>query len=290
MRRGVGIANRPCCLGGSRLLVGFLLGACFAGHLYAVGAACAQEPAKSHVNAPSPTDQQNIAALRAEGLEAFSRGAFEQAVAAWKQASEIAKQSENSGQEIEVNALAARAYAVLGQYGEAQKTLASVLVKSQQPRLKAERALLLSELGDVYATTGPREKAYEYLREARHMAEEQQNGRLSSAILNNLGNLLASDGQFSEAAAAYEGSLKKAEESKDQGLAVRSLSNAAMLENRIGKPEQAKKLVDRAYTRIDKLGDNHDTAFVLTNIGIIYTDLSRQKGSLSAPQAAQRAV
>lgn len=237
-----------------------------------------------------PAGIKDLSNPRAEGLNAFRKGAFADAAIIWKQAVEISSQAGDIQQQTDLAVLLAQAYKNLGHYSDAQRLLVSMVEPSRTQGLEPQRALLMAELGDIYAITGPREKAFGYFRQALQMAKEQKNSRLSSAVLNNMGNLLASEGKYPEAFDSYKNSLEKAQETKDQNLITQALVNAAMLAVRTGDLDAAKKPAGRAYATIDLLKDSHDTAFVLTNIGLIYHEISRGKEIVSSSSASERSI
>lgn len=211
-----------------------------------------------------------------QGLSAFQRGAFEQAVLDWREAVKLYEKEGKSNKQQETLALLAQAYQYIGQYNEALKCLKSALILAQKSGDRTQIASVLGSLGNLHITLGPPDKAFQYLNEGLSMARELGDSGLSAIILNNLGNLFITKMEYSKALNAYLESMALAKKSNNDLLAVIALTNAAMAHMENGQYKESKGLLDRALDETRKLDLSHDKAYGLINIGLTYRHLRAQ--------------
>src|SRR5262249_12582505 len=131
--------------------------------------------------------------------------------------------------------------------------------------------------------TGPLESAQKALQEGLRLARETGHAELTAAILNDLGNLFASQNKYEEALDAYGESVQVAEPNHDRSLAVRTLSNAALASIRQGQYQAARTRLDMALEQMQGVQTSHDKAYSFINIGLAYVSLS---ASLSTDEAS----
>ena len=218
-----------------------------------------------------PTDS-----YAAQGLRAFQRGDFEQAVSSWTEAS---RSYENERKlSLQSNALIqlSQAFQALGQYKEALKNLELSVALAEKAGDRTQMAFGLGTLGNLYIATGSGDVAQKYLTEGLRLARESGNLALSAVILNNVGNLRTSQENYKEAVAAYMESDSLAMADNNLSLASSALTNAATASMRDGQHSQAKTLLDRALQQSRIVGPSHDKAFGLINIGLGYHRLRSQ--------------
>jgi len=225
------------------------------------------EPAS--VLSDSPAEKYMV-----QGLSAFQRGAFEQAVLDWRGAVKLYEKEGKSNKQRETLGLLAQAYQYIGQYNEALKCLNSALILAEKSGDRTQIASVLGSLGNLHITLGPPDKAFQYLNEGLSMAKELGDSGLSATLLNNLGNLFTAQMKYSEALDAYLESMTLAKKSNNDLLAVRALTNAAMAHMENGQYKKSKELLDRALDETRKLEPSHDKAYGLINIGLTYRHLS----------------
>ncbi|MBI3988966.1 MAG: CHAT domain-containing protein [candidate division NC10 bacterium] len=208
-----------------------------------------------------------------QGLIAFQRGAFEQAVFSWLEAARFYEQEGKFDKQGEALTSLAQAYQSLGQYVQALKSLERALALAEKSGDRPRIASVLGSLGNAYIATGPVEKASRYLNAGLELARKLGNSGLVAVILNNLGNLFTSQKQYTEAIGAYTESLHLVKETGNHTLAARALTNAAMAAFQNGQPQEAKTLLDMALEQMSGLGPSHDKAYGLITIGLGYHDL-----------------
>jgi CHAT domain-containing protein/Tfp pilus assembly protein PilF len=210
---------------------------------------------------------------RSQGLSAFRRGAFEQAVLEWKEAARLFEKEGKSNSQRETLILLSQAYQYIGQYNEALKNLKSALTLAEKSGDPTQIASVLGSLGNLHITLGPSEKAFQYLNESLLMAKKMGDSGLSAAILNNLGNFFITQKKVSEALGAYLESTTLAQKSSNELLATRARTNAAMAAMQNGQFQDSKALLDRAFDETRKFESSHDKAYGLVNIGLTYDHL-----------------
>jgi CHAT domain-containing protein/Tfp pilus assembly protein PilF len=208
-----------------------------------------------------------------EGLRAFQRGDFEQAVLKWMEAARLYERAGKLHEQSEVLTYLAQAYQAIGQYKQALKSLELALLLAKSSGDRTRIASVLGSLGSVYIATGPVEAAYGYLHEGLGLAREVGNAALSANILNNLGNLLTSQHKYPEALGAYTESAQLATNTGNQALAVRALTNGARASLQHGQYREAKAMLDQAFDQVRGLEESHDKAYGLISIGLAYRDL-----------------
>jgi CHAT domain-containing protein len=207
------------------------------------------------------------------GLQAFRRGAFDEAVSHF---TEAARRYEASGQQTErITALAhlARAYVSLGQYRESVKSLEIVLAVAERVGDRVRAASALAALGTAQAVIGPAAPAEQYLRRALAIARETRTPRLIATTLNDLGNILAAQKKSGEALAAYRESAALAQQLDERTLAARAAVNAAATARESGDPASARVLLDAAHADARRAPASQETGLTLVTIGLGFREL-----------------
>ncbi|MEI6084972.1 MAG: CHAT domain-containing protein [Verrucomicrobiota bacterium] len=185
--------------------------------------------------------------------------------------------------EIEANVKLALSYQDLGQHRRAVQVLEKTagLVGDRRQMI-----LVKSKLGAALAMTLQPDRAESLLRESLEMARADKDSKLTAAILNDLGNLLASEQKRDEALAAFQESSVLARQAGDVLLTAQALCNAAATAAVAGMDPAAENFNTEALKEIDRLKDSHEKAFLLVSVG--QTD--RRLKPLRAQQSFQRAA
>ncbi|MEW6110306.1 MAG: CHAT domain-containing protein [Nitrospirota bacterium] len=239
---------------------------CLIGHLILF---CPYSLAES-VSAPENSSPEKY---MVQGMGSFQKGAFEQAVIYFQEASRLYEKEGKHSKQSEVLSLLYQAHQSIGQYNEALKNLKLALTLAEKSGDKMRIASVFSDLGNLYIATGPSDKAYQYLNEGLVIARGLGNANLSATILNNLGNLFTTQKKYSEAIDAYTQGVILAEKSGNHSLVVRTLANAAMAYMQSGQYQESKAMLERALDQIRELDHSHDKAYGLINIGLAYHQL-----------------
>jgi len=214
--------------------------------------------------------------LMAKGLESFKKGSFEQAVLDWEKATELYKSAENLEGQIDALTNLAAAYHALGQYklaigtgGTAEgKGVLEIALELAENLGDRERTIsVLSSLGSASIFTRQSERAAPYLEKSLAMAREDNNLQALPVILNNLGNLLAAQGDHSEALEAYQETTDLARRAGNLSLFVKATVNAAFSAAVNGSYEDATELNRQALNELLRLDTTYEKAYLLITMG-----------------------
>jgi CHAT domain-containing protein len=132
---------------------------------------------------------------------------------------------------------------------------------------RSQVALVKSKLGAALIMTLETERADSLLREALATAKADKDSRLAAAILNDLGNLSATEQKFAEASMAYEESTGLARKTSNTWLTAQALCNGASTAARAGDFPKADELNSQALREIGSLDASHAKAFLLLTAG-----------------------
>ncbi len=218
-----------------------------------------------------------------QGLKAYQRGAFEEAILSLTDAARAYEQEGKTPQQIAVLSQLSEAYSALGQYRQAVKTLEAALELAQKSPDAARIPSLLALLGNAHIAIGPPETAEDYLRRALGMARERGDSVLAAGILNNLGNLYTTQKKYPEAIAAYKESVVLAKRADRRILAARAMANAAAAYRWRGEARESRAQLDLALDELRGVTPSQETAFALINIGLAFRDLRPSLPDASAP-------
>ncbi len=231
-----------------------------------------------------------------QGQRAFQKGAFSQAAAHWQKAVDSFRSQGHTNAEIQASLSLASALQSLGQQRRAVQILQDTLARAERAGDRSRVALVKSKLGAGLILTLETERAAPLLREALETARADKDLRLTAAILNDMGNLSATEQKFPEALKAYDECIALARQSGNTGLTAQALCNAAATAVRAGAFSKADELNTQALPVIAALDTSHSKAFLLLTAGqtdrqikLTDTDASRRL-LLRANQSFQQAL
>jgi CHAT domain-containing protein/Tfp pilus assembly protein PilF len=210
-----------------------------------------------------------------QGLEAYRRGAFEQAVSRWSEAAESAEREGRPGEHATARAHLAQAYQALGQHKTALVNLETALELAKASGDRARIASIMAALGSGHLAFGSLDKAQASLDAALIIARELGHARLSASILNTLGNLAMTRKKHGGALAAYRESVDLARQAGDRVLIAVALTNVAVAWRLDGQSEQSWAALDLAFAEARRLPATHDQVYGLITIGTAYAELAR---------------
>ena len=212
--------------------------------------------------------------LMQRGLSAAERGALEQAHVDWKAAAQLYDQAGQVKGHLQALFHAAYAARALGHVNQAflQQELALQLARRiGDPQWLA---LTLSELGKTYVTSHQYDTATDYLSQAAEIAHTRNLKTLSAALRNDLGIVLALQGRFPEALAAFQDSAAGATEENVRILFVRTRVNAARVAMQLKRFDEAAASLNEADDRLAATAGSHNKADELINLALGYRDLA----------------
>ena len=185
-----------------------------------------------------------------QGRRAFQNGAFGQAAADWQKAVESFRSQGNTNAEIQTSLSLASAYQSIGQQRRAVQILQETLARAESTGDRSRVTLVKSKLGAALIMTLETERAASLLGEALEAAKADKDARLSAAILNDLGNLSATQQNFAEALTAYGESVTLARQTSNTWLTAQALCNGAATAVRAGEFPNADDLNAQALQEI----------------------------------------
>jgi CHAT domain-containing protein len=222
-------------------------------------------------------------ALMTQGFQAYQRGSFDQALAAWKQAAQLYEQAGKVQERSQALVQAAQASESLGQVTQALQQLELALALAQETHDRAWVATVLENLGRTYLAARNQEAAVQHLNQALNMAKTDGTPRLIATIQNDLGLAHVSQKQDKDALTSFTASAQGAQAVGDRPLAIRAQVNAARVALKLNQPESARDWLDQALDGLKDLEPSHDKAMSLIHIGLGYQQLLPAMPSLRKP-------
>ena len=235
--------------------------------------------ASGTVSAVEPTPDS----LMTQGLQAYQRGSFDQALAAWKQAANLYERDGKVGGQSLALAQAAQASESLGQVSQALQQLELALTLAQQTGDRARIAAVMESLGRTYLAARKPDAAEQYLSQALAMAQTDEDRRLIAAIHNDLGIAHVAQQHDADALAAFATSAQEAQAADDRPLTVRAYINAARMAMKLNQPDNARDWLDQAFDSLKDFEPSHDKAMNLIQVGLGYQQLRALMPAMDAP-------
>ena len=243
-------------------------------------AACLTLAEASVTNA---TTELNPDTLMTQGLHAYQRGSFDQALAAWKQAADIYERAGKVGDQSRALTQAAQASESLGQINQALQQLELALTLAQQTGDRSRIAAVTEHLGRTYLAARKPDAAVQYLTQALAIAQADEDRRLIAAMHNDLGIAHIAQQHDADALAAFVTSAQEAQAAGDRPLTVRAQVNAARMELKLNQPDNARNWLDRAFDALKDFEPSHDKAMNLIQVGLGYQQLRTSMPAMDAP-------
>jgi CHAT domain-containing protein len=221
--------------------------------------------------------------LMQQGLQAYQRGSFDQALDAWKQAADLFERAGKIGEESLALEQAAQASESLGQVSQALQQLELALTLAQQTGDRARIATIMESLGRTYLAAHKPDAAVQYLTQSLAMAQAENDRRLIAAIHNDLGITYAAQQHDTDALASFVTSAQEAQAVGDRPLTVRASINAARMALKLNQPDHARNWLDRSLDALNNFEPSHDKAMNLIQVGLGYQKLRASMPAMNAP-------
>lgn len=221
--------------------------------------------------------------LMAQGSEAFHRGDFEQALAAWKDAARLFGQRGAARPQSQALLGAAQAAQTLGHTKQALQSLELALALAQQQTDPVWKATVLAHLGRAYLATRHLDMAADLLAQAHRMAGGQPAPSLMAAILNDQGILAVLHQKEADALTAFAEAIRLAQSGQAPMIALHARINAARAALRLGRPDDSRQWADQALEQLTVLPPSHDKAQALARVGRLYAQLRTQLQDIQSP-------
>jgi CHAT domain-containing protein/Tfp pilus assembly protein PilF len=221
--------------------------------------------------------------LMQQGLQAYQRGGFEQALAAWKQAAQLYERGGNGKDQSRALVQAAQASESIGQVSQALQNLELALALAHQTQDRVWIATVLDNLGRTYLAARNPDAAMQHLTQAMEMAAPDGGPRLIAAIHNDIGLTQVSQQHYEEASASFTAGAEGALAAQDRQLAARALNNAARVALKLNQLDAARKWLDQALDAVKDSSPSHDKATSLVHIGLGYQQLLPAVPAMNPP-------
>jgi len=226
--------------------------------------------ANIHIRAESDTSGQ----LLAQGDEFWHKGDFAHAVRSWDQAVTSSDLKEDSYLNTLIYQI--NTYQSIGHYKKARSLIREALSAVGKSDDSYGKALIFNIAGDISLSLGNRTEAEEYLEKGEREARLAKRPDVLASVLNNMGNLLAADGDYQGADAAYRKCLDITDQSAGNDLKTylrelrpKVLMNMAHLGLMRKKVAGIASLLNRAMRQIRNLPDSYHKASGLISLGIL---------------------
>ena len=227
-----------------------------------------------------------------QGQALFHKGAFAQAAIHWTEAARIFERQGKPREQSHALINLAHALEQEGQVRKAVLTLQVAYTLAEQTQDMQRMPLILHRLGNAAFALSQSDEALDHLTKALELARAQDkpNPSMIARILNDLGGVLASRYQSSEAVDVFNESLLLATQSHQAALAVTALVNmgTALIDGQ--QYGEAQRKIDRAYRDANQLEDSHTKALILLNVGLAYDDLRKQARHPKLMVQAERGI
>ncbi len=221
------------------------------------------------------------------GLKAFEKGDFGEAIYQWEMAEKYCKAHENTEQQIEILIRTANAYQYLGRPVEAIKILNRAAELADNAGNNLIRGKIMLSMGQAYQSLGQSDIAAGYLKAALRIAGKENDKKTVAAVLNNLGNLyftgfgknnlgnlyFAGFGKndYEKAGQYYEKSIKTANDINDMALAIGPEINLARLEIENENFKKSVRLLEKSLQYTMTMEPGHKKAYFLIAIGRLFS-------------------
>jgi CHAT domain-containing protein len=176
----------------------------------------------------------------------------------------------------------------LGQQKRAVETLEEAVAHAEAEKDPAALLRAKSRLGAALILTRENAPAEKILRESLEASRESGQSQQSAAILNDLGNLLASDAKYDEASAAFTEAVTLA--GADPSLLARILCNHAAASERAGDKPKAGTLNAQALDAVDRMADSEAKAFLLLTAALTDHRINAENLLARSHRSATRAL
>jgi CHAT domain-containing protein len=221
--------------------------------------------------------------LMRQGLQSYQRGAFDQALTAWKQAAQLYEKEGKLMDQSRALVQAAHASEATGQVNQALQQLEIAYALAQKIQDRSWTITVLDSLGRVYLAGRQPDAAIQYLTQALEMTNGQDSPRTLASIYNNLGLAQVSQQRMSDALTSFNSAVDHAAKAGDRPLLVRARVNAARANMALKQPEAARGRLDQALDGLKDIEDSHDKAAGLIQVGLGYQQLRPAMPSADAP-------
>lgn len=207
----------------------------------------------------------NTTGLSQSGEYSYQHGNFVQAIESWKVA--LKEAQPGSSQHLNILIRLAATYQKIGNYTNAHNILQQALSFAKDSGIIARQVLVHSYLGDLLLAMQQPDAARALFEEYLPLARTLDNQKILAHFLNNFGNVLSVDQDYTKALQMYQEVAEIAEDFNDTALQIQTLSNQAQAQLKLDNLEDSSTLLDQALSLVYQLSDSYDKAFALLGLG-----------------------
>ncbi len=137
----------------------------------------------------------------------------------------------------------------------------------------ANEAQMLNNLGEIYYSLGQYQQSLDFFKQMLALCRAGQNCIWEAETLANLAFLYDTLGRKQEAIESYNRAIPLLRAQNNRGGLATTLSNLGLLHWSMGEHQQALENYDQALKLYRELNDRHGMAFVLNNMGAVHDSL-----------------
>lgn len=209
------------------------------------------------------------------GQAAYDRGAFEDALAQWRQAEQLYAAQSNANRQVRVLVNLGAAYQAIGQQRLAFRALEQAGQLAETSTDRPTQLMVRNELGVSCGCLSQFQRAEQTFRDALAAARNQDDPGMAAVVWNNLGDLLAGQGKIDEALAALAESARLAQQTTNRLLAAKASANAAAVAAHAARDTDAERFNQTALEGLGGQPPTHDLALIYLRCG--QTDWRRHR-------------
>lgn len=224
------------------------------------------------------------------GKANHSLGKSIESLAAYDQSLTLARDVNESFQEMLTLFRSALVQADLRKYQESEERLKQAIVLSQALKKRKVEAQARSKLGSIYCETGRLEKSLEYLNAALQLLNDLDEPFDKAQALRRLGFTYESLGDYANAATVHEAGLQIFRTADLLNHEAAQYTNLGQIYGLLGQHELALKSHDAALKLFRTEGRPVDIATALANMGEAYANLGNLGEANSCLNEALRQV
>ena len=219
-----------------------------------------------------------------QGMHAYNKGSFEEAVQLWRSAIRQMQSEADEQQLVTAYFYLAGGLLELGRFAEAIDALSLALNLAKKVDDQVMQTRIMANLGQVYMLAGNEEEAVRYITGSADRTKKDADPALRAAVLNNLGNLFESQKKYDQASIVYRDAATLAGQAGNNELAAKAGVNQARVSLQQKDYDRAAGKLYGALVPAATLSDSHEKSSVLIQIGQLFSRIHEVQKKSSAGQ------
>ena len=219
-----------------------------------------------------------------QGMHAYNKGSFEEAVQLWRSTIRQMQSEADEQQLVTAYFYLAGGLQELGRFAEAIDALSLALNLAKKVDDQVMQTRIMANLGQVYMLAGNEEEAVRYITGSADRTKKDADPALRAAVLNNLGNLFESQKKYDQASIVYRDVATLAGQAGNNELAAKAGVNQARVSLQQKDYDRAAGELYGALVPAATLSDSHEKSSVLIQIGQLFSRIHKVEKKSSAGQ------